>query len=100
MIFFRSGYFGAVPSLQEICVRTLQENVDNIAECGGLPYSILKPILRCARPSSLMQIEDYNPHLLPEETGELWARFVGRHLPRSRASGMERLGIPLQILVL
>ena len=75
-------------------MRTLQKYVDHIEECGGLPYSILKPILRCARPSSLMQIEDYNPQLLPEETGELWARFVGRHLPRSRASGMERLGIP------
>ena len=55
MAIFRSGYFGAVPSLQEICVRTLQENVDNIAECGGLPYSILKPILERAAPPTLMQ---------------------------------------------
>ena len=54
---FRSGYFGSVPTLQEICVRTLQENVDDIAECGGLPYSILKPILERALPPTLMQVQ-------------------------------------------
>ena len=49
---------GSVPSLQEICVRTLQENVDDIAECGGLPYSILKPVLERALPPTLMQVRD------------------------------------------
>ena len=54
--FYRSGYFGVVPSLVEICVRTLQENVDDIAECGGLPYSVLKPVLERAQPQTLMQV--------------------------------------------
>ena len=45
-----------VPSLVEICTRTLQENVDDIAECGGLPYSVLKPVLERAQPQTLMQV--------------------------------------------
>ena len=74
----------------EICVRTLQANVGNIAQCGGLPYPILKPILERAAPPTLMLIEDYNPYL-QEDTGELWARFVSNYL--SRAMEAERLGI-------
>ena len=84
----RSGYFGSVPSLQEICVRTLQENVDDIAECGGLPYSILRPIFERASPPTLMQIEEYNPYLM-EDTGELWERFVHKNFPKNKREEME-----------
>ena len=84
----RTGYFGSVPSLQEICIHVLQENVDSIAECGGLPYSLLKPILERASPATLMEIEECNPDLM-EDTGELWERFVRKSFPRSQREEME-----------
>ena len=84
----RSGYFGSVPSLEEICIRTLQENVDSIAECGGLPYSLLKPILERASPPTLAEIEEYNPYLM-EDTGELWERFVRKSFPKKEREETE-----------
>lgn len=46
----------------------LQENVNDIAECGGLPYDILEPVLSRASPDCLATIEEYNPYLV-ESTG-------------------------------
>ena len=48
----------------------LKENVDYIEEVGGLPYDVMKPVLLMASDTTLMRIEDCNPHLM-EETGEV-----------------------------
>ena len=48
----------------------LKENIDFIEEVGGLPYDIMKPVLIMANASTLMRIEDFNPHLM-EDTGEV-----------------------------
>ncbi len=77
-----------MPSLFEICIRVLQENVDDIYECGGLNYDIMKPVLERASPPTLIQIEEYNPHLL-EDTGELWQRFVKKNFPKAEREEME-----------
>ena len=70
----RSGYTdGQVPSLFEQCIRLLQEHVDYISECGGLPYSVLEPILQRASPATLMHIEECNQYLM-EDTAPLWKR--------------------------
>jgi hypothetical protein len=45
-------------------------NFFQIAECGGLPFDILEPVLDRAKPDALMTIEDYNPYLM-EDTGNL-----------------------------
>jgi len=60
----RSGFFGAVPSLYDLCVRILQEHVENIEECGGLPFDVLQPILERASPQALQNIEEFNPYLM------------------------------------
>ena len=65
----RSGYT-EVPKLYDMCILILQENVDNIDECGGLSYDILEPILLRAKPHTLMNIEDHNEYLL-EDTGKM-----------------------------
>ena len=65
----RSGYT-EVPKLYDMCILILQENVDNIDECGGLSYDILEPILLRAKPNTLMNIEDHNEYLL-EDTGKM-----------------------------
>ena len=61
---------GDVPSLHSQCIQVLKENVDYIEEVGGLPYEIMKPVLLMASDTTLMRIEDCNPHLM-EYTGEV-----------------------------
>ena len=52
-----------------MCILILQENVDEIGECGSLPFDVLEPILRRAKPAVLLNIEEHNPHLI-EDTGK------------------------------
>ena len=54
-----------------MCIRVLQENLESIDECGGLPYDILEPVLSRAKPSVLMNIENYNVYL-KEDTGKIF----------------------------
>ena len=62
------------PSLIQLCVLVLQENVSRIDECGNLPYEMLKPILERGKPEDIMRIEDYNPRLM-EDTGTHMAPY-------------------------
>ena len=41
-----------------------------IEEVGGLGYDIMKPVLVMANASTLIRIEDKNPHLM-EDTAEV-----------------------------
>jgi hypothetical protein len=66
---YRSGFFDKVPTLHELCVLVLQEHVESIEECGGLPFDILEPILERASPSGLANIEEYNPYLMEDTAG-------------------------------
>ena len=60
------------PTLFQLCVCVLQDNVSRIDECGNLPFVTLKPILERGKPDDLMRIEDYNPRLM-EDTGKQFA---------------------------
>jgi len=60
-----------VPSLFEMCIRVLQENVDFIENTGGVPFDILRAVLEKAKPHQLRTIEYYNPYLL-DESDTLW----------------------------
>ena len=59
-----------IPTLKDMCIRILQENVDRIDECGNLGYNVLQPILERAKPDDLMRIEEYNPKLM-DDTGKI-----------------------------
>ena len=61
------------PSLKELCIHVLQDNVKHIYECGNLDFYVLKPVLERAKPEDLMRIEEYNPYLM-SETGNLFMR--------------------------
>ena len=72
------------PSLIQLCVLVLQENVSRIDECGNLPYEMLKPILERGKPEDIVRIEDYNPRLM-EDTGTHMATYsVKINLPKFR----------------
>ncbi len=77
-----------MPTLHDLCLRVLQEHVDSIEECGGLPFSVLEPVLSRALPASLARIEEYNPYLL-QDTAELWEKHCKRHFPRAEREEME-----------
>jgi transcription elongation factor B polypeptide 3 len=60
-----------VPTLFELCSRVLQDNIDALEYTGGVPYSVLKPILEKSNPNQLYMMEHHNPYLI-EDTDELW----------------------------
>lgn len=61
----------AVPSLFEMCIRTLQENIEFLECTGGVPFDILRPVLDRAKPEQLANIEYFNPYLI-DESDVLW----------------------------
>ena len=88
MLSFRTGYFGTVPTLQQLCIYKLQEHVESIEECGNLPYSILEPVLERATWENLMRIEEFNPYLMAD-TGKLWEKFCHKNFPKCEREEME-----------
>nr|CAG4645758.1 EOG090X0BTZ [Lynceus sp. MCZ IZ 141354] len=60
-----------VPSLFELSLRILQDNIDAIEYTGGVPYYLLKPVLERASAQQLYALEHFNPYLL-DDTDELW----------------------------
>ena len=80
----RTGFLGGeVPSLFSQCIQVLKENVDYIEEVGGLPYDIMKPVLLMASDTTLMRIEDCNPHLM-EFTGEVSCAHFNKNINLSQ----------------
>lgn len=61
----------SAPSLFEVCIRVLQENIDFLESTGGVPFDILRPVLERAKPDQLSVIEYYNPYLL-DDSDVLW----------------------------
>lgn len=60
------------PTLRQLCIHVLQDNVTRIDECGGLDFFTLEPVLERAKPGDLIRIEDLNPYLM---------EHTGKHLP-------------------
>lgn len=78
----------AVPSLFEMSIRVLQENIDYLECTGGVPFDILKPVLERAKPEQLSVIEYYNPYLL-EESDVLWEPHCKRKFRTRKRLEME-----------
>lgn len=77
----RSAFAKRVPSLYELAVHVLQENVDLIDEVGHADYNMMQPILERAKPETLLHIENCNPRFM-EDTGKLWERICHKHFPK------------------
>ncbi|KAH8026032.1 hypothetical protein HPB51_015381 [Rhipicephalus microplus] len=50
-----------IPTLYDMCLKVLIDNVEGMAYTGGVPYDILRPILEKCTPKQLYTLEDYNP---------------------------------------
>ncbi|CAG9772467.1 unnamed protein product [Ceutorhynchus assimilis] len=70
-----------VPSLVNICNAFFQDNLSLIGYTGGVPYSVMKPILQKATTGELYRIEFNNQYLLNGQTDELWELHCRRDLP-------------------
>ncbi|XP_066246204.1 transcription elongation factor B polypeptide 3 [Euwallacea similis] len=80
--------YNKVPSLFNLCCRVLQDNLDALEYTGGVPYSILKPILEKANPDQLYQLEFHNPYVIAE-TDELWQLHCQKEFRNRKREEME-----------
>lgn len=78
----------AIPSLFNLCIRVLIENIDYLECTGGVPFDLLKPVLELAKPEQLSTIEYYNPYLL-EDSDALWRPHCQRKWKNKQPQEME-----------
>ncbi|CAI4233080.1 unnamed protein product [Auanema sp. JU1783] len=69
-----------VPSLFNMCLRIIGNNIDAIEDTGDIPFDILRPVLEKCNEKQLMYIEQRNPYL-EEDSSALWEKFVTKKYP-------------------
>ncbi|XP_026536456.1 elongin-A [Notechis scutatus] len=79
----KSAYLPKMMSLHEQCIRVLSNNIDSIYEVGGVPYSVLEPVLERCTPEQLYRIEECN-HVLTEDTDQLWHNHCQRDFKKEK----------------
>ena len=67
----RTASYDYVPTLEELCLSVLKNNIHMIQYVGLAPYHLIKPVLSKCSWQELKRIESYNRSLL-EDTDELW----------------------------
>uniref|UniRef100_A0A665TMN5 TFIIS N-terminal domain-containing protein n=1 Tax=Echeneis naucrates TaxID=173247 RepID=A0A665TMN5_ECHNA len=77
----KTSYLPKMMTLYEQCIRVLQNNIDSIAEVGGVPFDILEPVLERCTPEQLFRIEQSN-QCFTEDSDELWMRHCHRDFKR------------------
>lgn len=77
----KTAYLPKMMTLYEQCIRVLQNNIDSIAEVGGVPFEILEPVLERCTPEQLYRIEQSNQWFI-EDSDDLWMRHCQRDFKR------------------
>lgn len=78
----------AVPSLFDMCIRVLQENIEFLECTGGVPFDILRPVLERAKPEQLINIEYFNAYLM-DDSDVLWEPHCKRKFRTRKRQEME-----------
>lgn len=84
----KCAYLPKMMTLHQQCIRVLKNNIDSIFEVGGVPYSLLKPVLERCTPDQLYRIEECN-HVLIEDTDQLWKVHCHRDFKEERPEEYE-----------
>uniref|UniRef100_A0A8C8SXD8 Elongin-A n=1 Tax=Pelusios castaneus TaxID=367368 RepID=A0A8C8SXD8_9SAUR len=84
----KSAYLPKMMSLYEQCIRVLNNNIDSIYEVGGVPFSVLEPVLERCTPDQLYRIEECN-HVLIEDTDQLWHNHCVRDFKKEKPEEFE-----------
>ncbi|XP_043478633.1 transcription elongation factor B polypeptide 3 [Leptopilina heterotoma] len=77
-----------IPTLYELCIRVLIDNIEALEVTGGVPYYIIKPVLERATPDQLFMLEHFNPYLI-EDTDPLWKFHCSREFRTQSREEME-----------
>ncbi|XP_049534061.1 transcription elongation factor B polypeptide 3 [Anopheles darlingi] len=80
---------GVIPTLYDLCIRLLQDHIDELGATGGIPFYILKPVLERATPNQLLHLEHHNPQFV-EDSDVLWEQHCKRTF-RSKQRNEEEL---------
>uniref|UniRef100_A0A7M4FE69 Elongin-A n=1 Tax=Crocodylus porosus TaxID=8502 RepID=A0A7M4FE69_CROPO len=84
----KSSYLPKMMSLYEQCIRVLSNNIDSIYEVGGVPFTVLEPVLERCTPEQLYRIEECN-HVLIEDTDQLWQNHCLRDFKKEKPEEFE-----------
>ncbi|KAM6108457.1 elongin-A isoform 4-T4 [Pterocles gutturalis] len=84
----KTAYLPKMMSLYQQCIRVLSNNIDSIYEVGGVPFSVLEPVLERCTPEQLYRIEECN-HTLIEETDQLWHNHCLRDFKNDKPEEFE-----------
>ncbi|XP_013915907.1 PREDICTED: transcription elongation factor B polypeptide 3 [Thamnophis sirtalis] len=84
----KTAYLPKMMTLHEQCIRVLSNNIDSIYEIGGVPYSVLEPVLERCTPEQLYRIEECN-HVLTEDTDQLWHNHCQRDFKKEKPDEFE-----------
>ncbi|XP_053124281.1 elongin-A [Hemicordylus capensis] len=84
----KTAYLPKMMSLHEQCIRVLSNNIDSIYEVGGVPFSVLEPVLERCTPEQLYRIEECN-HVLIEDTDQLWHNHCLRDFKKEKPEEFE-----------
>uniref|UniRef100_A0A8D0G8R2 Elongin-A n=1 Tax=Sphenodon punctatus TaxID=8508 RepID=A0A8D0G8R2_SPHPU len=84
----KSAYLPKMMSLHEQCIRVLNNNIDSIYEVGGVPFSLLEPVLERCTPEQLYRIEECN-HVLIQDTDQLWHNHCVRDFKKEKREELE-----------
>ncbi|XP_068274107.1 elongin-A [Nyctibius grandis] len=84
----KTAYLPKMMSLYQQCIRVLSNNIDAIYEVGGVPFSMLEPVLEKCTPEQLYRIEECN-HVLVESTDQLWHNHCLRDFKNEKPEEFE-----------
>ncbi|NWI51886.1 ELOA1 protein, partial [Calyptomena viridis] len=84
----KTAYLPKMMSLYQQCIRVLSNNIDSIYEVGGVPFSVLEPVLERCTPEQLYRIEECN-HVLIEDTDQLWHNHCLRDFKNEKPEEFE-----------
>ncbi|KAM9676974.1 elongin-A-like [Dama dama] len=79
----KCAYLAKMMTLRQQCIWVLKNNINSIFKVGGVPYSVLEPILKSCAPDQLYRIEKYN-HALVQETDQLWKIHCHQNFRKER----------------
>ncbi|NWI12693.1 ELOA1 protein, partial [Crypturellus soui] len=84
----KTAYLPKMMSLYQQCIRVLSNNIDSIFEVGGVPFSVLEPVLEKCTPEQLYRIEECN-YALIEDTDQLWHNHCLRDFKNEKPQEFE-----------
>lgn len=75
-------------TLRQQCILVLRNNLNSLFRVGGVPYSVLQPILESCTPDQLYRLEKYNC-VLVKETDPLWKLHCHRYFKEEKPEELE-----------